>query len=54
MGERLGLDGTFLLHFVEIDALTEFVPHGDGVGGEAGETKVRPLCRGEDLGRVIG
>ena len=51
MSESLGLDGAFLLHFVEIDPLTEFVANGDGIGGEPRQTKVGPLCRCKDLWR---
>jgi hypothetical protein len=47
--ERLRLDRPLLLHSVQVDPLTELVPHGDRVGGETGETDVGLFGGGEDL-----
>ena len=52
VAERLGFDGALLLHRVQVDPLPQLVPHGEGVASEAGQTKVGPFGRAENLVRA--
>jgi hypothetical protein len=51
VAERLGFDGALLLHRVQVDPLPQLVPHGEGVAREAGQAKVGPFGRAENLKR---